>query len=53
LLRAFLFRSWLKIFRSKERVDEIDEERDGDKTEQKSFEHYLLSFVPSRLQAMA
>jgi hypothetical protein len=40
----------LEIFRAKERVDEIDEKRDGDEAEQKGLKHYLLSFVPSRLQ---
>jgi hypothetical protein len=49
-LRSFLFRDWLKVFRAKERVDEIDEERYGDEAEQKGLKHYLLSFVPSRLQ---
>ena len=49
-MRSFLFRSWLKIFRAKERVDKIDEKRDGDEAEQKGLNHYLLSFVPSRLQ---
>jgi hypothetical protein len=40
----------LKIFRAQERVDEVDEEADGDKAEQNGLKHYLLSLVPSRLQ---
>jgi hypothetical protein len=50
IVAVFPFRSWLKIFRAKERVDEIDEKRDGDESEQKSLKHQLASFVPSLLQ---
>ena len=49
-MRSFLFRSWLKIFRAKERVDEINKKRDGDEAEQKSLDHQFVPFVPSRAQ---
>ncbi len=38
----------LKLFRTQERVDEVDEESDGDGGEEKGFEHHLVSCDPRR-----